>query len=88
MKCFLQEQVDNDKFPLLSNRVWYFKNDEGGIDAMCKIVEDYANEKSLAGIKNLFKNGCSLEIVVNSFPNIPKEIICEIYDKATKKTSA
>lgn len=55
---------------------------------MCKIVEDYANEKSLAGIKNLFKNGCSLEIVVNSFPNIPKEIICEIYDKATKKTSA
>lgn len=55
---------------------------------MCKIVEDYANEKSLDGIKNLFKNGCSLEIVINSFPNIPKEIICEIYNTVTKKTSA
>lgn len=44
MECFLQEQVNNKKFPLLSNRVWYFKNDEGGISTMCKIVEDYAKE--------------------------------------------
>jgi len=44
MKCFMQEQVDNKKFPMLSKSVWYYKNDEGGIEAMCKIVEDYANE--------------------------------------------
>lgn len=57
MKCFMQEQVDNKKFPLLSNRVWYFKNDEGGIASMCKVVDDYVTESKLDNIKNLFEIG-------------------------------
>lgn len=28
MECFMQEQVNNKKFPLLSSRVWYYKNEE------------------------------------------------------------
>ena len=64
MECFMQEQVENNKFPLLSNRVWYFKNDEGGINSMCKIVEDYANEvekeRDLVKIRVLFDNDGSL----------------------------
>lgn len=44
MKCFMQEQVDNKKFPFLSKSVWYYKNDEGGLEVMCQVVEDYANE--------------------------------------------
>lgn len=45
MECFMQDIVDNKKFPLLSSRVWFYKNEEEGVNTMCKIVEDYANEK-------------------------------------------
>ena len=83
MSCFLQEQVNNRKFPLLSGRVQYYKNDEGGINTMCKIVDEYANEKSLENIKNLFENGCTLEVVIASFPAISEQTIREIYEKVT-----
>lgn len=85
MECFLQENIENKKFPLLSSRVWYFKNDEGGVNAMCKIVDDYANEiadkRDVDNIKKLFRNGCSLEMVIASFTNLSEEIIKSIYDE-------
>lgn len=43
MKCFLQKEIDNDKFPELSDRLSYFKND-GGVDYMCDIIKNYAKE--------------------------------------------
>lgn len=93
MECFLQEQVTNNKFPLLSSRVWYFKNDEGGINAMCKIVEDYANdvanEREMISIKKLFNNGCALDVVIDSFANISEDVIRKIYEEvAGTKTLA
>lgn len=85
MECFLQETVNNTKCPLLSNRVWYFKNDEGGIDTMCKIVDDYVRENEIQNIKNLFENGCALDMVVASFKNISDEIIKKIYEEVVGK---
>ena len=65
MECFLQEQVNNKKFPLLSNRVWYFKNDEGGLVTMCQLIEDYAKEcieeQKLKYVLNMHKAGLSIE---------------------------
>ena len=80
MECFLQEQVDNKKFPLLSNRVWYFKNDEGGINTMCKIVEDYVVEQNKDVLKIMFENGGSLELAIKMFQNISEEVIRKIYE--------
>ena len=42
--CFLQKEIDNDKFPELSDRLSYFKNDGKGVDSMCDIIKDYAKE--------------------------------------------
>lgn len=85
MKCFTQEHVNNQKFPMLSNKVWYYKNDEGGIRIMCKIVEDYANSKvereNLKTIENLFRHNCALDIVIASFNTISEEIIRKIYEE-------
>ena len=84
MECFMQEQVDNKKFPLLSNRVWYYKNEEGGMNTMCKIVEDYANEMMLDSIKALFENGCNLDMAIASFKNIPEELIRKLYEEVMR----
>lgn len=88
MECFMQEQVENKKFPLLSKRVWYFKNDEGGVETMCKIVEDYADEREMVSIKNLFNNGGSLELAIATFQNISEDVIRKIYEEVmAEKTS-
>ena len=85
MECFMQEQANNEKFPLLSSRVWYYKNEERGLKTMCKIVEDYAKEKmeetSLKTAKKLFENGCSLDMVIASIENISEEILRKLYEE-------
>lgn len=44
MKCFLQEQVDNPKFPKLSARVSELKNTEKGVNAVCTVMEEYQKD--------------------------------------------
>ena len=83
MECFTKEQFQHEKFPLLLKRVWYYKNEESGVQTMCQIVEEYAEEKVLLttveNIRNLFINGCSLGVVVASFQNLTEEQIRTIY---------
>lgn len=82
--------MENKKFPLLSSRVWYYKNEEKGVRTMCKIVEDYAKEKVdeavLENAKNFFERGCSLEMVIDCIKNVPEEVIRKLYEEvmATK----
>lgn len=44
MQCFTMTEVNNPKFPKMSNRVSFLKNDEEGIKIMCKVMEEYAKE--------------------------------------------
>lgn len=44
MKCFEQENIQNDSFPKLSARVAKFKNEEMEEDDMCSLIEEYAKE--------------------------------------------
>ena len=92
MECFSQEEVNHPKFPLLSERVSYFKNDEGGKNIMCKIVEDYAKEiadkRDLERIRNLFiTNKASLDFVISIYEDISKEVILKIYKDVTDEKS-
>lgn len=52
---------------------------------MCKSTEDYVKEliyeMELEQINNLFANGCSWEIVVRTYKDIPVDIIKSIYEK-------
>ena len=45
MNCFLQKEIDKNKFPELSKKLSYFKNNEKGVGSMCSIIEEYANEE-------------------------------------------
>lgn len=61
MKCFKQTEVNHKKFPCLSERINYFKQDEEGVDNMCQIVDEYAKkavkEAKIETIVSLLKKG-------------------------------
>lgn len=53
---------------------------EGGINTMCKIVEDYVVEQNKDVLKIMFENGGSLELAIKMFQNISEEVIRKIYE--------
>ena len=44
MDCFLQKEIDNAKFPKLTNRVHYLKHEVGGVNEVCEIMRKYSEE--------------------------------------------
>lgn len=44
MRCFMQTEVDNPKFPAFTERVNTLKHTEGGYRGMCRVMEEYAKE--------------------------------------------
>ena len=44
MGCFLQKEIDNEKFPELTNRVHYLKHEEGDVNAVCEVMRKYSEE--------------------------------------------
>lgn len=51
MRCFMQREVHDPRFPKLSSRVNYLKENEGGVSAMCELMERYMNEAEEKGKK-------------------------------------
>ena len=69
MKCFLQKEIDNDKFPELSDRLSYFKNDGKGVDSMCDMIKDYAKEYAKE-----YAEERAAEMLVNNIETLAKKI--------------
>ena len=44
MDCFLQKEIDNEKFPKLTNRMHYLKHEEGGVNELCEVMKKYSDE--------------------------------------------
>ncbi|MDD5849999.1 MAG: hypothetical protein PUE64_11840 [Firmicutes bacterium] len=55
MKCFLQEQVNNPKFPKLSARINELKNTEKGVSAVCTVMEEYQKDAVNKAIKETWE---------------------------------
>ena len=41
MDCFLKKEVNNARFPELTNRMKLLKHEERGLDAVCEVMEKY-----------------------------------------------
>ena len=56
-----------------------------GVSDMCKLVEDYANEKmrqrEIQTAENFLKNGVSVDIVAKSIPALTRDFIEELSKK-------
>ena len=79
MQYFKNSTGKNNKFPKLSDRVYYFKESKEGADAMTQVVEEYANKKVLVRdketAKSFLQNGASVELVKKSIPTLSVEFI-------------
>lgn len=75
MSCFTKPIVQDSEFPKMSAEVTRLKTTEGGLNAMCEIMERYTSEARLEGraegrteerkllILNMLKNGMTPEAV-------------------------
>lgn len=50
MKCFLQKEIYDEKFPETAKRMAELKTTEGGVGIMCKIMEEYLEASKAEGI--------------------------------------
>ena len=44
MECFLEKEVNNPKFPELTDRMYHLKHERGGLNAMCDVMEKYERQ--------------------------------------------
>lgn len=72
LDCFLKKEINNSKFPELTKRMNYLKHQEGGLQAMCDVMEKY--EKKAAEKANI-------RAIKKMIPRFTKEEILEDYSE-------
>ena len=96
MDCFLQKEIDNAKFPKLTNRVHYLKHEEGGVNAVCEIMRKYSDEAYKQGEeagKEIGKEIGQRQANITAIKNMiirfhaTKEVILEDYTESEYNTA-
>ena len=88
MDCFLQKEVDNVKFPKLTNRVHYLKHEEGGVNAMCEVMEQYSKKAYKQG-EEAGQRQANIAAIKNMIIRFQatKEVILEDYTESEYNTA-
>lgn len=83
MSCLTKKEVKNAKFPRLSAEVKRLKETEGGLNAVCEVMEKYENmavkKNNIIKIKKLIINGVDKDVILNS------DFTEEEYEEAEKE---
>ena len=87
MRIFKEKDTYNfKKFPKVSERKKQFKENEGGSDKMCDLVENYAKERVKQAEKEnalkLFQNGADYKLVRASIASLSDDELQKIYQEA------
>ena len=83
MDCILKKEIDNAKFPKLTNRVHYLKHEEGGVQKMCEVMEQYSKK----AVKKATKQA-NITAIKNMLEfKIPKESILKKYTESEYNTA-
>uniref|UniRef100_UPI0040572EC0 hypothetical protein n=1 Tax=Acetatifactor sp. TaxID=1872090 RepID=UPI0040572EC0 len=68
MSCFTKKEVKNPKFPKLSAEVARLKETEGGLNAVCEVMEKYENmavkKDHIEKIKKMLRKGYSKDDIL------------------------
>lgn len=65
MSCFIKKEVHNKKFPKLSNEVYKLKSTEGGLNAMCSVMEELISEERISAIRKLLKKNVDKDFILD-----------------------
>lgn len=67
MACFLKKEVNNPKFPAMTSRMQFLKHQEGGLEAVCEVMEKYekkaVSEANVKAIKKMITRFSKEEIL-------------------------
>ena len=88
MDCFLQKEIDNAKFPKLTNRVHYLKHEEGGVNAVCEVMKKYSEEAYKQG-EEAGQRQANIAAIKNMIIRFQatKEVILEDYTESEYNTA-
>ena len=72
LSCLIEKEVNNAKFPVLTKRMNYLKHQEGGLQAVCEVMERYekkaAEEANIRAIKKMIIDfNASKEIILKDY---------------------
>lgn len=82
MSCFMKEEIQDDRFPELSNEVYRLKHTEKGVAAVSKIMDEIKEaakaegltEGRLKTVATFLKNGGTEEEAMHKLDASPEEI--------------
>ena len=88
MQCFKQKDLNNPKFKAVTRRFKELKETEGGLNAMCKIMEDIVKEEkkeeNIKRIAKMISKGYSKEEILEldyteeEYEEAEKELIATV----------
>ncbi|MCM1180986.1 MAG: hypothetical protein NC347_12055, partial [Clostridium sp.] len=79
MHDFSCTEPDDMNFEELAGRARYFKKDEKGVKAMCKIMEDMRNETTKDNARRLLKLGkIKVDEISECFPSLSENDVREL----------
>ena len=88
----IKKEIDNVKFPKLTNRVHYLKHEEGGVNAVCEIMRKYSDEAYKQGEeagKEIGQRQANITAIKNMIIRFhaTKEVILEDYTESEYNTA-
>ena len=92
----IKKEIDNVKFPKLTNRVHYLKHEEGGVNAVCEIMKKYSDEAYKQGEeagkeigKEIGQRQANIAAIKNMIIRFQatKEVILEDYTESEYNTA-
>ena len=92
----IKKEIDNAKFPKLTNRVHYLKHEVGGVNAVCEIMRKYSDEAYKQGEeagKEIGKEIGQRQANITAIKNMiirfhaTKEVILEDYTESEYNTA-
>lgn len=84
----IKKEIDNAKFPKLTNRVHYLKHEEGGVNAMCEVMEQYSKKAYKQG-EEAGQRQANIAAIKNMIIRFQatKEVILEDYTESEYNTA-
>ena len=71
MACFTKKEVNDPEFPEFTRRMHELKNEEGGLDIMCEVMQKYeqiaAKNERIRAIQNMIELGLSKEKILTKY---------------------